>query len=304
MKIRVLGTAAGGGSPQWNCSCVQCARARRAGPPSWRTQDSLAVSGTGDTWYLVNASPDVRAQILLAPELTPRPGTRETPLRGVLLSSAELDHTIGLAVLREGAPLNVYAPPAVIGALSSAFPLRDVLAPYADHRWHAVEPGDPLRLDERLVVTAVSLGDKRPRYARGLPGRDWVVAYSIEDEVTGRRLVYAPNLASWPEEFDKAAAGADVLIADGTFWSDDELRRATRTPPRTAPTPPRATVMGHLPVAGPGGVGERLAALPGGRRLLTHLNNTNPLLDATSDQSLALASSSVEVAADGMVLEL
>jgi pyrroloquinoline quinone biosynthesis protein B len=298
VKIRVLGTAAGGGCPQWNCACPQCNRVRHAEPEAWRTHDSLAISGTGEAWYLVNAAPDVRHQILAAPELTPGPGIRRTPLRGVLLTSAELDHTIGLAILREGTPLQVYAPSPVIDALFTVFPLRDVLAPYTDHEWLPVEPGKPFTLDERLRITAVPLSDKRPRYARDLPGdRAWVVAYRIEDEVTGGSLVYAPNLAAWPPALDDAAADADCVIVDGTFLNDDEpvsVMGGTRS----------ATQMGHLPILGPDGIAERLVRLPARRRLLTHLNNTNPLLDPHAPQHSELAAAGIEVAADGTTLEL
>lgn len=293
MKLRILGTAAGGGLPQWNCACPGCARARATGPHAWRTQECLAVSVSPDAWYLVNASPDIRAQILAAPGLTPPTGTRHTPLRGVLLTDGELDHTAGLLALREGAALDLYAPPAVLAALGGPFPLRALLAPYGSGCWHAVGAG-PLPLDGgRLTVTAVPVSDKRPRYAAGFdaPG-PWVVAYRFDDTVTGGAVVYAPSLARWPDGLDGALSGVGCLILDGTFWSEDEMGRGS------------ALAMGHLPVDGPGGTLRRLRALDGVRSLYTHLNNTNPLADPSSAERAALGGGPVEVSSDGMEIEL
>ncbi|MDT0447765.1 pyrroloquinoline quinone biosynthesis protein PqqB [Streptomyces hesseae] len=291
MKLRILGTAAGGGLPQWNCACPGCSRARAAGPRAWRTQECLAVSVSPGAWYLVNASPDVRAQILAAPGLAPPDGTRHTPLRGVLLTDGELDHTAGLLALREGAALDLYAPPAVLAALDGPFPLRTLLAPYGSARWHAVGSG-PLLLDGgRLRVTAVPVSDKRPRYASGCdaPG-PWAVAYRFDDTATGGAAVYAPSLACWPGALDDALAGVGCLILDGTFWSEDEMGGAR--------------AMGHLPVGGADGTLVRLRGRTGLRCLYTHLNNTNPLADPASPERAALGGVSVEVPSDGMEIEL
>ncbi len=297
MRARLLGTAAGGGLPQWNCACAICAGARRQG--GGRTQDSLAITGTGDSWYLVNASPDVRAQILAAPELAAGPGRRETPLRGVLLTDGELDHTIGLLALREGSPLDVYAPAPVLAALDSDFPARRILGPYGSVSWHAVRPGGTVELDGQLSATAIPLSAKRPRYADsspagGEPAEPWVVAYRFDDRVTGGSLVYAPCLAGWPPPLAEAAAGAACVILDGTFFHDDEMLRATGQD-----RPARA--MGHLPVTD---TCPRLSALPAARKLYTHLNNTNPALAADSPERAGLAAAGIEVACDGLLLEL
>ncbi|MFQ6195521.1 pyrroloquinoline quinone biosynthesis protein PqqB [Streptomyces sp. NPDC000405] len=298
MKLRILGTAAGGGLPQWNCACPGCARARAAGPHAWRTQECLAVSVSPDAWYLVNASPDIRAQILAAPGLAPPDGTRHTPLRGVLLTDGELDHTAGLLALREGAALDLYAPPAALAALDGPFPLRTLLAPYGSARWHAVGSG-PLLLDGgRLRVTAVPISDKRPRYASGsgAPG-PWVVAYRFDDTATGTAAVYAPSLARWPDALDDALAGVGHLILDGTFWSEDEMARAT------GGRGSGARAMGHLPVDGPDGTLVRLLGRDGIRCFYTHLNNTNPLADRASPERGALAGTPVEVPSDGTEIE-
>jgi pyrroloquinoline quinone biosynthesis protein B len=300
VKVRLLGTAAGGGLPQWNCACEECARARQDGPGSIpvRAQDGLAVSGDGTGWYLVNASPDIRAQILATPELTPGPGRRETPIRGVLLSSAELDHTLGLVALREGSDLAVYGTAPVLTALGDGFPVRRILEPYGSVSWHVVRPAEPLALDARLWVTAVALGAKRPRYAALADGdaarMDWVVAYRFQDTRTGGAFVYAPCLATWTPAFETAAAGARCVLLDGTCYSNDEMRRRTGTG-RTS------LQMGHLPIEESL---PRLKAYPDTRWLFTHLNNTNPVLTAGSPEHAAVLGAGAEVASDGLTLEL
>lgn len=295
MKALVLGTAAGGGLPQWNCACAQCARARRDG--AHRTQDCLAVSANGERWYLVNASPDIRAQLLAAPRLAPGPGRRETPIAGVLFTDAELDHTIGLLALREDTRLDIYATDPVLRALDGAFPVRRVLDPYGAKTWHTVTAGAAVALDGDLRVTAVPLGAKRPRYTeRDRPGArpDWVVAYRFEDGATGGCLVYAPCVADWAEPLDGALAGARCALLDGTFFHDDEMTRATGSG-RTA------TAMGHLPI---GETLPRLAGRPGLRVLYTHLNNTNPVLDPGSAERAAVTAAGAEIPADGQLIEL
>lgn len=286
MKIRVLGTAAGGGLPQWNCACAGCAEAREAG--GWRTQDCLAISGDGLAWYLVNASPDIRAQLLAAPELAPGPGRRQTPLRGALLTSAELDHTLGLAALREGT-LTVYATATVLAAL----PLRGVIDPYGGFRWEPL--AGPLELAGGLSALPVPVGRKRPRYAAGATDApDWVVAYRITDRNTGGVLVYAPGLAEWTPPFAAALDGTDLVLLDGSFYTDDEMVRRTGAGST-------ATAMGHLPVV------ESLAhrhRYPRTRWLYTHLNNTNPLLPRRSPERKTLADADAGVAEDGTVLHL
>ncbi|MCC3767346.1 pyrroloquinoline quinone biosynthesis protein PqqB [Streptomyces sp. UNOC14_S4] len=297
MRLRILGTAAGGGLPQWNCACPGCSRARAAGPAVWRTQECLAVSASPDAWYLVNASPDIRPQILASPELAPPGGTRRTPLRGVLLTDGELDHTTGLLALREGAALDLFAPAAVVAALTEDFPLRSLLAPYGAARWQTL--AGELRLDDgRLRVSVIPVSDKRPRYAAGSsrPG-PWVVAYRFDDTVTGSAAVYAPSLARWPEELAAALSGARCAILDGTFWSEDEMERMTGHGPG-------ARAMGHLPITGAGGTLARLRGHTDTRWFYTHLNNTNPAADPASRERSLLTSALVEVAADGREIHL
>lgn len=303
MRAVLLGTAAGGGFPQWNCACRLCASARRGSPgvPA-RGQDGLAVSADDHNWYLLNASPDLPAQLAATPALAPGPGLRDTPVRGVLLTDAELDHTLGLMLLRGAPDLRVYAPEPVINALSEAFPVRGLLDSYAEWSWQPVRAGEPLTV-HGLVVTAYPVSGKRPRYAASAAaGDDWVVAYRIEDPATGRVLVYAPCLASWPDTFDELTAGADAVLLDGTFFTAGELAEQAGRP-----APPGAgatTPMGHLPITGPGGSLDRIRERTGVRWIYTHLNNTNPLLDAGSPHRQALAEAGAQVLDDGTELRI
>jgi pyrroloquinoline quinone biosynthesis protein B len=286
VKIRFLGTAAGGGAPQWNCGCQVCEGARSAGVS--RTQDGVAVSGDGTAWYLVNASADLRAQLLATPELRPPPGTRDTPVRGILSTSAELDHTLGLLGLREAAELDVYATAWVHEALTTAFPLQTVLAGYTHVHRHDVRDGEPIELAGGLRATATVLSTKRPRYASASAAGESVCAYRFDADK--RSFVYAPGLAAWSSEFEKAIADADVVALDGTFFTEDEMG-ATRP----------ASGMGHLAVR------EQLpliAAHAGSRFLFTHLNNTNPLVLPDAPELAEVTAVGAAVAADGLLLEL
>lgn len=270
MNVRILGTAAGGGLPQWNCACATCTSARTG---TGRTQDCLAISA-GDGWYLLNASPDIRTQILRTDALTPGPGLRETPLRGVLLTSGELDHTLGLVALREAEQLVVYATPTVLEAL----PWRSLMEPYGRFDWSPV----PAKLGT-LAIETVPVSAKPPKYASG-EADDWAVAYRISDGADV--LVYAPCLPSWSDAFAATLEGASWVLLDGSFYRDDELERRTGVA-RTA------RQMGHLPIA------ESLphrTAYPTTRWIYTHLNNTNPALDPASSEHLALLAADAELA--------
>lgn len=309
MLLQVLGTAAGGGLPQWNCACPGCTGAR-AHPERRRRHAALAVHAGEDRWYLVNATPDIGDQIEAVPALRPgAPGdTRRTPVAGVVLTDAELDHTLGLARLREARDgVEVLATAPVRDAVREGLRLDTLLEPYTRVRWRDLPRGRAVPLDggpgihgdgSGIHVGAVPISDKRPRYAAGT-GPDtgtWSVALRLTEPATGRTVLYAPSLAVWSDAFDEAARTADCVIVDGTFWDEDE-------PVRAGFTARTATAMGHLPIAGPTGTAHRLARLPG-RVLYTHLNNTNPLGDPDAEQYKVLAERGLEVAADGMVIEL
>ncbi|MFF3850644.1 pyrroloquinoline quinone biosynthesis protein PqqB [Streptomyces sp. NPDC002328] len=301
MLLHVLGTAAGGGIPQWNCACPGCSGAR-AHPERRRRHASLAVRTGEGRWYLVNATPDIGDQIEAHPALHPGPGPRQTPVAGVVLTDAELDHTLGIARLREADGLEIHATPPVHRALEERLRLGDVLRPYTRLTWQDLPrhgtrtlpgggPGSGLR------ISAVPVSTKRPRYAADAPEDDaWVVALRLYDPATGKSALYAPAVAEWSDTLHRVAAEADCVIVDGTFWDEEEPRR-TGISSRTA------TGMGHLPIDGPDGTARILATLPA-RRLYTHLNNTNPLVDPAAAQHKRLARLGIEVADDEMVIEL
>ena len=300
MYLRVLGTAGGGGYPQWNCSCRLCSLARQGDPRvRARTHACLAVSGTGKKWYLVNATPDVRLQIESFPSLHPGPGVRETPLAGVLLTDAELDHTIGLLILREGSPLDVYGSQEVLATLTDFFPVRRILQSYTPLSWHPVTPGEPFFLDgDRLRVQSFRVGCKKPRYAAHAGGEGtWVTGYRFEDMETKGVAVYAPSVESWDESLVRQMAGADCVLLDGTFWTEDEMIQA-------GAGSLTAREMGHLPISGPEGTASHLSLLEAKRRIYIHINNTNPVLDEESPESRFLAEEGIEVGWDGMEVEV
>ncbi|MFE5810126.1 pyrroloquinoline quinone biosynthesis protein PqqB [Streptomyces sp. NPDC056491] len=302
MLLKVLGTAAGGGVPQWNCACSGCSGAR-ADPRRRRHHASLAVMAAEGHWYLVNATPDIAAQIENCPELHPGPERRRTPLAGVVLTDAELDHTLGIALLRQAESLEVLATAAVRDALLERQHLGALLTPYTELTWRLLPDGgraEPLATGSTIHISTVPVSGKQPRYATaGAPAGAadrWVTALRLTDSATGRTAVYAPALGAWSPALEEAVSEADCVILDGTFWDDDEPRRH-KCSDRTA------TAMGHLPIDGPNGTARRLASLSA-RRLYTHLNNTNPLVDPDAPQHKVLARLGIEVAADGTEIVL
>lgn len=303
MLIHCLGAAAGGGYPQWNCACAGCRKARTK-PAVATTHAGIAVSGDGDRWFLFNATPDVHHQIAADPSLHPGPGIRETPIAGVLLTDAEFDHTIGLLMLREESSMTVYGTSPVLGALTQCFPVRELLSDYADLSWSLVETGKPLDLDDRLRVTAFMTGSKAPRYVGGArrsplrgPSLEWEVGYHLEDKVTGGTAVYAPTLPEWDEAFAEHVASADCVFLDGTFWTDDEMSTqgaGSRT----------GRSMGHMPVSGDDGSARALAALSAKRKVYTHINNTNPILDEESKERRWVTDLGIEIGRAGLEVEV
>ncbi|MEU6666903.1 pyrroloquinoline quinone biosynthesis protein PqqB [Streptomyces sp. NPDC046727] len=296
MRVVLLGTAAGGGFPRWNCACGLCTAARDGKLPS-RTQECAAVTGNGRDWWLLNASPDLRAQLTATPALWPGPGRRDTPLRGVLLTDAEAGHVIGLSELRGAAGLKVYAAPPVRAVLG---PARAALDRYAPWEWADSLADGGFVLAGGLVVTAHPVGTKIPAYAPARapgPAGPWVTAYRIEDLASGGVLVYAPCVDGWSPALDDLCAEADCVLLDGTFFAADETGTAVRSGTG------RAT-LGHLPVTGPGGSLAELARHPGPRRIYTHLDNTNPLLDPASPARAHVTENGAEILPDGAELVL
>lgn len=293
----LLGTAAGGGFPQWNCWCPTCRVARREpGRAQPRSQSSAAVSADGARWFLLNASPDVHAQLARLSGGEPS-GMRHVPVEGVVLTDAELDHTLGIVLLREGRQLQIYATPAVQSVIEHDSSLLPVTRAFAEVRVEALAVGDSTPLVYRdgcpagLMVTAFEVPAGPPRFAsRELPGH--TVGLLVRDEATGGICAFVPGCGGLDRQLLDRLAGAELVFFDGTFWTDDELI-GLGIGERTA------RQMDHLPVSGPGGSLERLAALPG-RKVYTHINNTNPMLIEDSPQRLLVQRLGLTVGADGM----
>ncbi|WP_326837362.1 pyrroloquinoline quinone biosynthesis protein PqqB [Amycolatopsis rhabdoformis] len=303
MFVHCLGVAAGGGFPQWNCACAGC-RTARAKPEVASMHAGIAVSGDGEQWFLLNATPDVHHQIAADPSLHPGPGIRETPVAGVLLTDAEFDHTIGLLMLREESTLTVYGTAPVLEALTSSFPVRELVSDYAAFSWSRLEIGKPLELTDRVRVTPFKTGSKPPRYVgqgRHSPASgsssEWEVGFRLEDTVTGGTVVYAPTLPRWDEQFAEQVAAADCVFLDGTFWTDDEMS-CQGAGKRTGRS------MGHMPVSGADGSARALAALAADRKIYTHINNTNPILDEASRERQWLTGLGIEVGRAGLEVEV
>jgi pyrroloquinoline quinone biosynthesis protein B len=300
VRFRVLGSAAGGGFPQWNCGCANC-RGLREGTISARarTQESVAVSGDGDHWFLLNASPEIRQQIESFPGLWPR-APRHSPIAGILLNNGDLDHCLGLLSLRESHPLVAYATPAVRAGFTEGNVLYRTLQRFPDQvRWNELRLGveQPLTLpggqQSGLFVTAVSVPGKRPLHleSSGQPGPEDSVAFRIREGA--RTLTYASAVGGLSPGLETAVAGADCVFFDGTFWTSDEL-------PSAGLGTKRAADMAHWPVGeGASGSLPFLTSLPG-RRILIHINNTNPILREDSPEAAALQAAGVEVSYDGM----
>ena len=303
MHIRVLGSAAGGGLPQWNCNCRNCDGVRkgttRAQP---RTQSSIAVSADGTDWILFNASPDVLAQLRGFPRLQPGRAIRDTGIRAIVLIDAQIDHTTGLLMLREGGKLAVYCTAQVREDLTRGNPIFGVLEHFCGVDWHPIETHGRAAFSVAgapgLSLTAVALKSKPPPYSphRNEPRPGDNIGVRIVDERNGRSVFYAPGLGEIEPHLRPFLSAADCVMVDGTFWTDDELARL-------GISKKRARDMGHLPQSGPGGMLELLTPLAA-RRILIHINNTNPILDEDSPERAALDAAGIEVAYDGMEIEL
>lgn len=297
MKVRVLGSCAGGGLPQWNCGGANSVRAR-AGDPHVprRTQPALAVSADGRRWSMLNASPDVRDQLAAFPALHPRPGTRDVPLDTVVLTSAELDHVLGLLVMREALSYRIVSTPWVRHAILDHNAAWRLLEP----AWGAAALDTPFPLDREgaLEGRLFPVAPKVPTYLRDVAKAhaETTVGLRITERSTGARLVFVPGLKTLDSACTAELAAADVRFVDGTFFTADELR-AMR------PGAPDAVAMGHLPITGPDASLATLAGLPG-RTWYIHMNNTNPVLDASSPERARVERAGVGIASDGLELEL
>ena len=305
MRVKVLGSGAGGGFPQWNCGCSNCNGLRAAklhGSP--RTQTQIAFSVNSKAWFVLNASPDLRAQILATPELAPPEGTRHSPIAGVFLPSADVDSIMGLLHLREFTPFRIFATPAVqqiVRAENTIFRVLDRAMPPVQWLGISMRPqfarvdSDP-REDSSFRCSAVPLGGAYPDYVsdalRGsLPADQAVVGLLVEQGE--KRLFFAPSLPGQNQEWKKLAESSDLVFLDGTFWSDDELIRATGSGKT-------ARAIGHLPLSGTDGLLQQFSGTGRGRRVLIHINNTNPILDEDSTEYHQVREMGWEIAHDGM----
>lgn len=305
MRIKILGSAAGGGFPQWNCACRNCRGLRDGrlrGRP--RTQTQMAVSPDSRVWFLVGASPDLRSQLIASPELSPRPGEAH-PVGGVFLPSADVDAVMGLLHLREFQSFFVFATWSVQRILKKEnriFSLLDRGDPPV--QWQTLSskgrlgchlsetPGDA----PAFVCATFSLSGTFPDYvgeelARTLSPQEATIGFVFEQN--GKSVFMASSLSGRNTDWAKWAASSDLVLLDGTFWSDDELIRTGRSNKT-------AREMGHLPLSGENGLLEQFPRNARGRRVLIHINNTNPILDQDSPEHRAVLDAGFEIASDGM----
>jgi len=312
MRIKVLGSAAGGGFPQWNCACRNC-RGLRADTlrAQARSQTQIAFTPDDSAWFLVGASPDLRSQLLAAPELTPKPAseTASSPIAGVFLYSAEVDSVTGLLHLREFQSFFVFAAASIQRILQKenrVFSVLERADPPVQWKTLAARGRFGLHLSESpgeaptFVCNTLPLGGNYPDFVSEETRR----TASPDDASLGlvfeqgrKQLFIAPALSSRNAEWTKPAASADVVFIDGTFWSDDELIRTGRSQKT-------AREIGHLPLSGSGGLLEQFPKSARGRKILLHINNTNPILDEESPEHRAVFDAGFEIAYDGMEIEL
>lgn len=309
MRVRILGSAAGGGFPQWNCACPNC-RAVRAGTFAGkaRTQAQIAISADGREWFLLGASPDLRAQIESCPELHPRDGIRQSPIAGVVLANADIDHVLGLLLLRELQPLRVYATEAVRRILTednSMFAMLQRVPRQVE--WTAFMLGSSFVLrnisgeDSGLTVRALSLGTHYPAYVAEQRRSDLTRGEAslglIVESVSGKRLAYMPAVPRFDDGLLRELDLADLLLFDGTFWSDEELIHIQCSGQT-------ARHMGHVPISSAEGSLHGLAGLRRPRRIYVHINNTNPMLNETGPEYRQVREAGWDIAEDGWQFDL
>ena len=304
MYIHVLGAAAGGGFPQWNCNCPMCFGVRRgtinAKP---RTQSSIAVSGNGIDWVLFNTSPDILTQLAAFPKLQPARELRDTAIKAILFMDSQIDHTTGLLMLREGCPHEVYCSDMVFEDLTTGFPLFKML-----EHWNGGINRHSVPLDnsaftipgvDGVAFTAIPVKGKAPPYSphRNDPHIGDNIGIQVTDTVTNKTVFYAPGLGDLTEETKSLMATSDCLLVDGTFWDEDEMSSVGLGEKKAAD-------MGHLPQSGTNGMIEVLKTMDRPRKVLIHINNTNPILDEDSAERKILTDHGIEVAYDGLDIHL
>ncbi|RMC35733.1 pyrroloquinoline quinone biosynthesis protein PqqB [Paracoccus alkanivorans] len=293
MKIIILGAAAGGGLPQWNCGCDNCDAARAGRIPSL-TQSSVAVSADGRDWAILNASPDIRTQLAATPALHPT-GPRQMPLRSVLVTNGDIDHVAGLLTLRESQPFELFATAAIHDALAANPMLSALRTDLVPRR--TVSLDQTVELVPGLNATLFAVPGKVPLYQEGEVVETGLVGETtvgVELQAGGRRALYIPGCAEMPGWLKARISGADLLMFDGTLWEDDEMIRmelGQKTGRR----------MGHMPAS------EAITELtdaPVARRIFVHMNNSNPLTDPSSPQAAKAEAQGWQIGRDGMEITL
>ncbi|HTQ75836.1 MAG TPA: pyrroloquinoline quinone biosynthesis protein PqqB [Burkholderiales bacterium] len=299
MHIKVLGAAAGGGFPQWNCGCPNC-RDVRSGAMAAKplTQECVAVSADAERWFLLNASPEIRSQIESFRGLYPR-GPRHSPIAGILLTNGDLDHCLGLLSLRESHPLVIYATERVRRGFTEGNVLYRTLQRFPGQvTWRALELGREIEVGG-LAVEALPAPGKPPIHLEGDgvsdPGDN--IGLLVRDLKTGKRLAYFSAAAAITSAMRAALDQADCVFFDGTFWASDELIALGLGDKR-------AEQMAHLPVGGKDGSLRTLAGVRTPKRIYIHLNNTNPLLRPRSPERVQAEEAGWEIAYDGMEVAL
>jgi len=281
IRIQILGSAAGGGLPQWNCACVNCVAAR-AGKIAPQTQSSIAIgvdSQKFQSWWLINASPDLPRQIESATQLQPRGNnSRNTPIAGVFVTNADIDHALGVLLLRQQEkPLVVYATDETRTALAW---LDRALARFCGIEWRTVIPKFQ-SFDSTLAFRAIELPES--------------IAFQFRDDTSGRTALFAPSVGSLTEQLRDAVHTSDLVMFDGTFWSNEELGRVR-------PGARSAREMNHLPIND--GSFDVLRQTPARRKFYIHINNTNPILMPGSRERVQVEQAGIEVARDGLEIVL
>jgi pyrroloquinoline quinone biosynthesis protein B len=308
MQVKILGTAAGGAFPQWNCACANCRAVRAAtfhGKP--RSQTQVAISENGLLWFLLGASPDLRAQIEATPELHPRQGRRHSPIAGVALANADIDHVLGLLLLRELQPLRIYSTASIHRILCEDNSMFGMLHRVPEQaKWTDFRSGEEFSLcdvkgaDSGLRCKPWSLSDHYPSYVTAerrslLSSGEASLGFFITS-TSGARLAYMPAVPGLDAALLAEFGACNVLLFDGTFWSNDELIRVSGD--KSGQT---AKQMGHVPVEE---TLVELAGVRGPRKIFLHINNTNPMLDEASAQSRQVREAGWEIAEDGWQFNL
>ena len=308
LRVVVLGAAAGGGVPQWNCGCPVCLKARTTDPELQSTQASIAVSADGEHWFLVNASPDLRQQLIATPQLHPRAGQlRHSPISGVILTNGEIDAVAGLLSMREGSPFTIYAHAKVLSILGDNS-IFNVLNPKNVQRQPieedvAFEPKFPDGSPSGIEVLPFAAPGKSAWYLEGKPhpagdtGAGDTLGLRIRDKATGKYFYFLAACAEATDDIKSRVAGAPLIFFDGTVWRDDELIAAglgNKT----------GQGMGHIAMSGVSGAIESLAGLDIGRKIFLHINNSNPALLRDSAERTMAEQAGWQIPADGTEITL